>query len=106
VRNHRRDLAVLKVVGFRPRDVASTVAWQVNSTAVAVLFVSLPAGLLAGRAAWTAFAGRLGVPVHVVAPGVGLAVVAVGTLLVADVIAVLPAVMARRTRPAVVLRTA
>jgi hypothetical protein len=104
VRRRRRDLAILKTLGFVARQVRATVAWQATAIAGAALIVGLPVGLAAGRWAWLLFAGQAAiVPAPVVSPLTLLALPAV--LLLANAIAALPARTAARTQPAIVLRT-
>jgi hypothetical protein len=104
VRRRRRDLAILKTVGFVTRQVRATVAWQATALACAGLIIGVPLGLLAGRWAWTLFAGQIAiVPVPVISPLTLLAIPAV--LLLANAIAAIPARSAARTQSAVILRT-
>jgi hypothetical protein len=104
VRRRRRELAVLKTLGFVSRQVRATVAWQATALAAVGLIVGVPLGLLAGRWAWILFAGQVAiVPVPVISPLTLLAVPAV--LLLANAIAAIPARAAGRTQPAVILRT-
>jgi predicted lysophospholipase L1 biosynthesis ABC-type transport system permease subunit len=49
VRRRRRDLAILKILGFRRRQVAGAVAWQATSCTMAALALGLPLGVAAGR---------------------------------------------------------
>jgi hypothetical protein len=104
VRRRRRDLAILKTVGFVTSQVRATVAWQATALAAAGLLVGVPLGLLAGRWAWILFAGQVAiVPAPVISPLTLLAIPAV--LLLANAIAAVPARTAARTQPAVILRT-
>jgi hypothetical protein len=104
VRRRRRDLAILKTLGFVSRQVRATVAWQATALAGVGLIVGVPLGLLAGRWAWILFAGQVAiVPAPVISPLVLLSVPAV--LLLANAIAAIPARAAGRTQPAVILRT-
>jgi len=104
VRRRRRDLAILKTVGFVSRQVRATVAWQATALAAAGLLVGVPLGLLAGRWAWILFAGQVAIiPAPVISPLVLLAIPAV--LLLANAIAAIPARSAARTQAAVILRT-
>src|SRR5215208_6151384 len=52
IRRRRRDLGVLKTIGFVRGQVAATVAWQATTLALLALLVGLPLGLVAGRWAW------------------------------------------------------
>jgi hypothetical protein len=62
VRRRRRDLAVLKVLGFVRSQVSATVAWQSSVIAAVAVVIGLPLGIASGRWAWHLFAGELGVP--------------------------------------------
>lgn len=100
-----RDLAVLKTLGFRPRQVRRAVAWQSTTVAVLALVIGLPIGVAAGRLLWDAFASQLGtVPVAVV-PAVPILLIAPAAVLLANAVAGGPAVLASRARAAVVLRS-
>ena len=104
VRRRRRDLAILKTVGFVTSQVRATVAWQATALACAGLIVGVPLGLLAGRWAWILFASQVAiVPAPVISPLTLLAIPAV--LLLANAIAAIPARSAARTQPAVILRS-
>ncbi len=104
VRRRRRELAVLKALGFVSRQVRATVAWQATAIAATGLVIGLPLGVAAGRWAWTLLARGFAIePVPVISAFVLLSVPAV--LLMANVVAAVPARAAARTQPAVVLRT-
>jgi hypothetical protein len=106
VSRRRRDVGLLKVVGFVNRQVAAAVGWQATTLALAGVVVGVPLGLAVGRAVWDAFATNLGaVPVSVVPTGLICLLVA-GVLVVANVIAVVPAAVATRARAGDLLRTA
>jgi hypothetical protein len=103
VRRRRRDLAILKALGFVGRQVRASVAWQATAIAGAGLIVGLPLGAAAGRWAWTALAGAFAIePVPIISAGLLLAVPAV--LVLANAVAAIPARTAARTQPGVVLR--
>jgi hypothetical protein len=61
VRSRRRDQAVLACLGMRPRDLRSIVTWQATTIAVVAIVFGVPAGLIAGRVAWSATATATGV---------------------------------------------
>ena len=105
VRRRRRDLAVLKTLGFTRGQVLRTVAWEASALAAAALVVGIPLGVIAGRVGWALFANATGIASHatVNVPLVLLAIPA--TLLLANVIAAWPGWAAARLRPAQVLRT-
>ncbi len=102
-RRRRRDLALLKTLGFTRRQVETTIAWQATALAFVGLLVGVPAGWLVGRALWTRVEHNLGV---VSPPAIGLlaiVLVVVATIVVANLIAYLPARAAARTQPATAL---
>jgi hypothetical protein len=105
VRRRRRDLAILKTLGFVRGQVRATVAWQATTLAAVALVVGVPLGIAAGRWAWTLFADGLGVVVVPRVPGVAVGVVVVAALVVANLVAAAPAHVAAHTRPARVLRS-
>ncbi len=90
-RRRRRDLAVLKVLGFTRRQIAGSIAWQ-SSTAVLVgTIVGIPLGIALGRFLWDSFVHEIDViPVPSV-PALWIALVAVGGLVLAKVVAAVPA---------------
>lgn len=103
VRRRRRDLAILQTLGFRRRQVAATIAWQALTLASAALLIGVPLGVLGGRLAWTAFAYRLGVVSEPVTSPLAIVVIPL-TLAAALIVSLGPGLMARRVRPATVLK--
>ncbi len=105
VTRRRREVGLLKALGFVRRQVAFTLSWQTTTVAVIGIVIGVPAGIAIGRLVWRIFADNLGVvPVPVVAVGV-IAAVSVGTLVVANLLAIGPALVAARSRPATLLRS-
>jgi ABC-type antimicrobial peptide transport system permease subunit len=104
VRRRRRDLAVLKTLGFTRRQLLGTVAWEASAFAGVALLVGLPVGVLAGRLAWAAFAHGAGVSSAAAVPLTTVLLVVPVTLLLANMIAAWPGLQAARLRPADVLR--
>jgi hypothetical protein len=105
IRRRRHDLAVLKTIGFVRRQVSATVAWQATTFAVVALLLGLPLGVAAGRWAWVLVNQGLGSPAGPVTPALAVLVAVPVTVLVANLVAALPARAAAATRPAVVLRS-
>ncbi|MFI5034735.1 MAG: FtsX-like permease family protein, partial [Acidimicrobiales bacterium] len=56
VRRRRRDLAMLKTLGFTRRQLLAVIAWQATVTAVVGVVVGIPLGVVLGRDLWTLFA--------------------------------------------------
>jgi ABC-type lipoprotein release transport system permease subunit len=104
VRRRRRDLALLKTLGFTRGQLASTVTWQ-STVAVAIgLVVGIPLGVYLGRALWIQFAHEIhAVPTPTISV-LALLAVAAGGLVLAVVVALVPARVAARTPAAVLLR--
>jgi ABC-type antimicrobial peptide transport system permease subunit len=94
---------VLRTIGFERRDVRATIAYQATVLGLVGLVVGVPAGIAVGRVVWGAVADGLGVPSEVGVPLVALVLVAVGALLVANVIGGIAATSAIRDRPAAAL---
>jgi hypothetical protein len=104
VRRRRRDLALLKTLGFTRVQLAAAVAWQATITAVGGLLVGLPLGIAAGRWLWLAFARQLSAVPAVTVPATSLALIVVAALALANLVAAVPGRIAARTPVAAILR--
>lgn len=104
VARRRRQVALLKVLGFVRRQVLLATCWQALTVVGIGLVIGVPSGIVIGRAVWRLFATHLGaVPVPLIPVGlIGIvcAVIIVGAL----ALALVPAVFAVRVRPAEALR--
>ena len=104
VRRRRRDLALLKALGFSERQLAACVAWQ-STVAVAVgVIVGTPLGIALGRWLWALFAHEIFAVPSATVPTLALVYVGLGALVLANVVAALPGRYAARTPTALVLR--
>jgi ABC-type lipoprotein release transport system permease subunit len=103
VNRRRRDLALLKALGFTQRQLAAAVAWQATVAAIVGLVVGVPAGAVIGRELWSLLARSISVVAEPTVPVVPLLLVAVGALVFANVVALLPGRRAARTRAAIIL---
>lgn len=103
VRDRRRDLALLKTLGFTRSQLASTLVWQATVTALAGVAVGVPLGAAVGRQLWALFARDINVVPRAAVP-LSLALVAVGVVLLANLVAAAPGRAAATTPAAVVLR--
>lgn len=102
---NRRDLAVLRAIGFRRRDVGRAVAWQSIVYVVVALVIGVPLGIAVGRSIWRMYAERLGVVPEPVVPWLSVGVVAVASLIIAVVFALMLSRRATARGPATVLKT-
>ena len=105
IRRRRRDLAILKTVGFVRHQVMGVVAWQATSIGLAALVLGLPVGAAAGRWAWNTVAAEIGSASPPVVPLLALSVLVPAVLVVVNLIAGMPAWSASRVAPAQVLRS-
>jgi hypothetical protein len=104
VRRRRRDIALLKTIGFAQRQLAAAVAWQASVAALVGVAAGIPLGVALGRWLWDLFARDIyAVPLPTV-PVLQIVMVGVGTVVLANVVAVIPGRMAARTPTALVLR--
>jgi ABC-type lipoprotein release transport system permease subunit len=95
----RRDLAVLRALGMRPREVSVALLVSTSILAGLGVLVGCPLGVLAGRFLWQGLARSLGVVVTVQIPWLlSLGVTAAGSLGVA-MLASLPVRATSRARP-------
>ena len=105
VRRRRRDLAILKTLGFVRRQVRAAVGWQATSLVLVALICAMPLGLAAGQWAWRVFAGELGIVPEPVVPLVTVLLVAPATVVAANLLAALPGRSAAAVQPAMALRS-
>ncbi len=105
VRRRRRDLALLKTLGFTRRQLMAAVEWQASVAAVIGVVIGVPLGIVVGRWLWDLFARAIyAVPLPTIPAG-DIGLVVVGTVVLANVVALIPAQMAARTTTAMVLRS-
>ena len=104
IRRRRRQLAVLKTLGFDRRQLLATVAWQATTFAALGLLIGIPLGVAAGRWAWYLFAEQIEVVPDPVTPISLILLVVPAAVLLANLVALLPAWNAAQTRTAAVLR--
>jgi hypothetical protein len=100
----RRETGLLKSLGFVRRQVAAAVCWQATTVALAGIVVGAPIGIAVGRVLWRVFATNFGVVPVPVAQPLLLAALAAGVLAAANVLAVVPALLAARCHPGQLLR--
>lgn len=104
VRQRRRDLALLKTIGFVRRQLAAAVAWQATTAAVVGIVIGIPLGIVVGRWLWDLFAEQINAVPYPTVSVASVVLVALGTVLLANLVAALPARSAARTATAIMLR--
>jgi putative ABC transport system permease protein len=100
VRRGRRQIGVLKTLGFTGRQVAASVAWHASALAVAALVIGVPVGVIASRLVWSWIVDSIGLASAPVVPIGAVAVVTLVVLAVANLAAVGPGLTAARTSSA------
>ncbi len=104
VRRRRRDLAMLRALGFTSRQLQSVVVWQASVNGLVGVVAGLPIGILLGRWLWTLFARHIDAVPEPTVPVLSIVIVAVVTMVLANLVAALPGRSAARTSTARVLR--
>ena len=103
---HMPDLEKrLKTLGFTHRQLAAVVAWQASVAAIIGIVVGVPLGIGAGRWLWILFAHKIFAVPQPTVPVMSVVVVALGALVLANLVAALPGRSAARTPAALILRT-
>ena len=103
-RRRQRDLALLKTLGFTHRQLATTVAWQASVAAVVGVVVGVPLGIVLGRWLWTLFARAIYAVPQPTVPTLQIVLVALGAMVLANLVAAIPGRTAARTPTAILLR--
>jgi len=104
VRRRRRDLALLKALGFTRGQLPWTVAWQSTIAAAIGVIAGLPAGTALGRWLWDLSARSIYVVPDAPVPALSLLLVAAAAFVLATAVAAFPGTYAARTPAALVLR--
>ncbi|MGH9135888.1 MAG: FtsX-like permease family protein [Acidimicrobiales bacterium] len=105
VRRRRHDLAVLKCLGLRRRQLMAAVAWQATAVAGFGITLGVTGGVAAGAILWRATADDVGVVPSVDMPILALTLLAAATVAVAILVAASPARHAAKVPAATILRT-
>lgn len=105
VARRRRELGLLKSLGFVRRQAAATAFWQAVTVAIVGLVVGVPIGIATGQVVWRAFAVNLGVVPDPTVPVLALIALAGAVLVGAVVLSVGPALVSARSAVAPLLRS-
>lgn len=105
VRRRRRDLALLKTIGFVQRQISAVVSWQSSVAAVVGIIVGVPVGIVLGRTLWGVFAHEIYAVSMPTIPTLQIFLVALGALVLANAVAFVPGRIAAKTPTASLLRS-
>jgi hypothetical protein len=104
VRRRSRDLALLKTLGFTRRQLAVVIASQSSVAVLVGLVAGIPSGIVLGRALWDTFAHEINAVPAPTVPVTSIVLIALGALVLANIVAAVPERMAARTPTAWLLR--
>ena len=104
VHRRRRDLALLRTLGFTSRQLLSAVAWQATVAGAIGAVFGIPLGIVVGRWLWTLFANNIYAVPRPTVPFLSLVIVALSAMVLANFVAALPGRSAARTSAAQVMR--
>ncbi len=105
VRRRRRELALLRAIGFERRQVRATVAYQATTLGTIGLVLGIPLGVIGGSLVWRLVADDLGVAPSPSIPVLAIVVSIPAVLLLVNLIAYAPARRAARVRPSIALQS-
>jgi ABC-type antimicrobial peptide transport system permease subunit len=98
VARRRHEIGLLKALGFVKRQVGATVCWQASTVALVGIVVGTPLGIALGEVVWREFATNLGAVPFSVVPVLVLVALVAGVLIVANLLSLVPAVVAARSK--------
>lgn len=104
VRRRRRDLALLKTLGFTRRQLAAAIAWQSTIAVGLGTIVGVPLGIIVGRVLWDLFAREINAVPAPTVPVFPVVLIIIGGLVLANVVAAIPGRIAARTPTSLMLR--
>jgi hypothetical protein len=104
VRRRRRDLALLRALGFSRGQLRSVVAWQASVAGLVGVVIGVPLGIVLGQWLWTLFARYINAVPEPTVPVLSIFIVAACAFALANIVAALPGRSAARTPTAQVLR--
>ena len=105
VRRRRRDLAIVKALGFTRSQVRAVLTWQATTVTFVGLLVGVPAGLFVGRLSWASVTQAVRIINEPVVAAPVLLGIAAGALLTVNALALAPGWIAARRPPAHELHT-
>ncbi|HUY21983.1 MAG TPA: ABC transporter permease [Acidimicrobiales bacterium] len=104
VKRRRRELALLKTLGFTEGQLAASISWQASVAVAIGATVGVPLGIIVGRVLWELFARQIDAVPAPNVPTLSVVLITVGALVLANVVAAIPGRIAARTPTALLLR--
>jgi ABC-type antimicrobial peptide transport system permease subunit len=104
VRRRRRDLALLKTLGFTKRQLSGVLAAQATVTVALGALVGVPLGIVSGRYLWDLFAGEIHAVPSPTVSALAVVLITLGALVLGNLVALIPGRIAARTPVALLLR--
>ena len=92
------------MLGLTPRQLAAVVAWQSTAAVTIGTVVGVPLGIGVGRTLWDLFARQINAVPEPATPALTVALIAVGAVVLANIVAALPGRIAAHTPTALLLR--
>jgi ABC-type antimicrobial peptide transport system permease subunit len=105
LRARRHDLAIVRALGAAPAVVRRSVHWQATLVTLVPALIGAPLGFVVGRVVFTALADDIGALSTPAFPSSGLGGVLIGVVVLANLVALWPARLARRWSTAAALRS-
>jgi ABC-type antimicrobial peptide transport system permease subunit len=105
VQSRRKDIAILRSIGADRGWIARAVYWQATTFTLLPVALGIPLGLIIGRSVFGSFADSIGALNDPSIPVLLLTLVALGLVVLAIVVAAVPAYRANRLAPARLLQT-
>jgi ABC-type lipoprotein release transport system permease subunit len=103
-RRSRRDLAVARALGLRPRQAASAVRWGAALTTLVGVAAGMLIGLVVGRVVWRHVVAGVGAVLETQVSAAALVLVPLAALSVSLLVAIVPGRRAASMRPGAILR--
>jgi len=95
---------LLKTLGFTRRQLAAVIAWQSSFAVLIGIVVGITTGIVLGRLLWNTFAHEISAVPAPTVPATAIVLIALGALVLANVVAAVPGRIAARTPTALLLR--
>lgn len=105
VRKRRKDLALLRALGFLQRQLAASVSRQATVIALTGTLVGIPAGIVIGRELWVLFAKNINAVPDPSIPAFAVVLLGVGAVVFANLVAVRPGRSASKIPASLAFRT-